>query len=89
MADKCDKLFERAARAWVRGDGSGNSDTYRRALKQVDKLRNEAETMLTPLGIVVDYPGLYPSFTVNGYAEHSTLNAISAALAPAPRKATV
>src|SRR3546814_2687039 len=42
--------------------------------------RSRAEALLTPLGIEVDYPGLYPSFTVNGYSYHSTESAVSAAL---------
>lgn len=80
MAKRADKLFEQAARAWSRGDGSGNSKAYHKGLNKCEQLRNEAEALLAPLGIAVDYPGLYPSFTVNGFSEHSTINAISAAL---------
>ncbi len=80
MAEKCDKLFEQAARAWVRGNDSGNDQTYKTALAKVQRLRDEAEALLAPLGIGIDYPGLYPSFKVNGFSEHTTLAAISAAL---------
>lgn len=84
LADTCDKLFERAEKAWVRGNNSASTDWGRRNLERCntlcDRLRNDAEALLKPLGIAVDYPGLYPSFTVKGFAEHSTINAISAAL---------
>lgn len=80
LAATCDKLFSRAASAWVRGNNSGNCRTMERGNSLCDRLRRDAEALLKPLGIGVDYPGLYPSFMVKGYAEHSTLNAISAAL---------
>ncbi|MES2367362.1 MAG: hypothetical protein V4563_15910 [Pseudomonadota bacterium] len=78
---QADRLFERAARAWVRGNNSGNAAvTYPKCLKLCERYRNEAEALLTPLGIEIDYPGLYPSFTVAGYSYHSTESAVSAAL---------
>lgn len=80
MAARADKLFEQAARAWVRGDGSGNSKAYHKGLNKCERLRTEAEALLAPLGIETDYPGLYPSFKVNGRHEYSVINAISAAL---------
>lgn len=75
-----DTLFERAARAWVRDTNSGNNDMMRRCNKQCDDYRRKAEALLAPLGIEVDYPGLYPSFKVNGFEEHSTEQAVSSAL---------
>ena len=80
LAKQADRLFSRAASAWVRGNNSGNSAVLKCGEERCDEYRRKAEAMLKPLGIVVDYPGLYPSFTVNGHSEHSTLNAISAAL---------
>lgn len=80
LAEKADKLFERAAKAWECGSNSGDNEAMDRGNALCEKLRNEAEALLKPLGIVVDYPGLYPSFTVRGFAEHSTLAAVSAAL---------
>ncbi len=77
---QADRLFERAARAWTRGNNSGSSDTMKRMNALCERYRNEAEALLTPLGIVVDYPGLYPSFTVGGFSYHSTESAVSAAL---------
>ena len=75
-----DRLFSRAARSWERGKNSGNSETLALGERLCDEYREQAEALLKPLGIIVDYPGLYPSFTVHGHSEHSTLNAISAAL---------
>lgn len=80
LVNQCDRLFERAAKAWVRGNNSGNSKTMERCNTLCERLRRDAESVLTPLGIQVDYPGLYPSFVVHGFCEHSTLNAVSAAL---------
>lgn len=79
LAEKAERLFNRAATAWVRGNNSGDMATNTRCVIQCAKLRSEAEALLSPLGIEVDYPGLYPSFTVKGYAEYSVMNAISAA----------
>jgi len=80
LADDADRLFERAAQAWVRGNNSGDSIMLARCDRRCDALRRQAESLLKPLGIVVDYPGLYPSFTVGGFGHHSTLSAVSAAL---------
>ena len=80
LAKQADRLFTRAAKAWERGNNSGNSEALDRGERQCDRYRMRAEALLKPLGIAVDYPGLYPSFTVNGHSEHSTLNAVSAAL---------
>ena len=80
LADRADRLFRRAALAWERGNNSGNGAALKLGEDQCEKLRNQAEALLKPLGIVVDYPGLYPSFTVRGFAEHSTIAAVSAAL---------
>lgn len=81
LADKADTLFEKAARAWERGNNSGDSERLAIEEKRCDHLRNEAETLLKPLGIVCDYPGLYPSFKVAGFDYYDCLGAISAAIA--------
>jgi hypothetical protein len=78
--ERADKLFLRAARAWERGSNSGNSAGMKRGERQCGALRSRAEDMLGELGITVDYPGLYPSFTVNGFGYHTTESAVSAAL---------
>lgn len=80
LAKQCDKLFTRAASAWVRGSNSGNNIEVTKQNALAQRKRDEAEKLLAPLGIEIDYPGLYPSFKVNGFTEHTTLQAISAAL---------
>jgi hypothetical protein len=80
LAEKCEKLFERAAQAWVSGNNSGDNAYNKRAVVRCDKFRTEAEALLKPYGIEVDYPGLYPSFKVKGFEEHTVLSALSAAL---------
>lgn len=80
LAEKAEHLFNRAANAWINGNYSGDGAKLTRGEKQCDKLREQAEALLAPLKIEVDYPGLYPSFKVRGYEHHSVLSAISAAL---------
>ena len=82
LADQVERMFERAARQWVRGNNSGNPDTLKRCERKCDKLRRGAVSLLAPLHIEVDFPGLYPSFKVRGFDHHSALSAISAALEP-------
>jgi hypothetical protein len=78
----CDRLFRLAALAWERGNNSGNSELHAKGCARCDKLRSEAEVLLAPLGIEVDYPGLAPSFKVRGYCHYTTESAVSAALEP-------
>lgn len=80
LAEKAEKLFQRAARAWERGNNSGVPATLTRCELQCDKLRDQAESLLKPLKIEVDYPGLYPSFKVKGHWHYTPLSAISVAL---------
>ena len=80
LADQADKLFERAAQAWVQGHNSGKNESLIRFENKCRELRRKAEVLLEPLGIEVDYPGLYPSFKVNGFEYHSTFSAVSAAM---------
>jgi len=78
--ENAERLFDQAAKAWVRGNNSGNTDTLSSCQDKTDRLRAEGEALLKPFGIECDYPGLYPSFKVNGYDEHSIQSAISAAV---------
>ena len=75
-----DAKFRAAALAWERGNNSGVSALLTAAEERCDRLRDQAEAMLAPLGIQCSYPGLYPCFEVNGYHEHSTRSAILTAL---------
>lgn len=80
LIERAESLFRRAALAWERGNNSGNSEALERGNKRCDAMRNEAEELLRPFGIAVDYPGLYPSFMVRGFSYHTTESAVSAAL---------
>jgi hypothetical protein len=88
VADKCERLFRRAALAWVRGNNSYNSLELARGEALCAKHRRAAEALLKPLGIVCNYPGLYPVFTTqSGVPEYGCLAAISRAVAEHGRKA--
>lgn len=79
VARSLDAVFESAAQAWIFGNNSGNSDTLRDYSDTCDRYRASAVAVLELFGIETDFPGLYPSFTVKGYAHHSTLSALIAA----------
>lgn len=83
---RADFLFRCAAKAYERGNNSGDSEYMEKQYALCDKLRGKAEALLTPYGIEVDYPGLCPSFKVRGYDHYTTESAMSAALEPKPRK---
>lgn len=80
LVQMADAKFRLSAKAWV--DYSNERDTEKAAALERRHLRlaKEGEALLAPLGIVVDWPGLAPSFTVKGYAEHDTASAVVAAL---------
>lgn len=80
LIERADNLFNRAAKAWERGNNSGDADYLVRCERQCDACRNRAEKLLAPLGIDVSYPGLYPCFEVDGRFFHTTESAVSAAL---------
>jgi hypothetical protein len=84
IIDRAESLFQRAARAWERGNNSRDGAALERGNRQCDQMRAQAEELLKPFGIAVDYPGLYPSFTVAGYSYHTTESALSAALEVSP-----
>lgn len=77
VAAAIESVFNRAAKCWVDGSNSGNSETYRQKCHACDLLRRDAEELLAVLGeCEVDYPGLYPSFRVNGYSEYCVLGVL-------------
>ncbi len=81
LIESADSLFARGARAWERGNQNGDDPAYNaRCRKQMEACHDREEAMLTPLGIEVDYPGLYPSFKVRGFTFHTTESAVSAAM---------
>lgn len=81
IADKIDSQWNVAAKAWEDGNNSGNCDTLTRKETECDEIRAAAvRLMKTVFKADTDFPGLFPSFMVNGFSEHSTLGAIKAAL---------
>jgi hypothetical protein len=81
VAKKIDSQWNEAAKAWEDGNNSGNCRILERKEIECDEIRNAAiRVMETVFKVSVDFPGLYPSFMVNGFSEHSTLGAIKAAL---------
>lgn len=80
LIEAADNLFRRAAKADGRLTGEKDEAYKARLNRQVDACRQRAEKLLAPLGIVVDYPGLYPCFQVAGITYHTTESAVSAAL---------
>lgn len=86
LVKRADALFERAAKAWVHGNNSGDSGKLATGERLCEAYRQEAVEILAPLRIAVDYPGLYPSFKVGGFDYHDTLSAVSAALEAAEKE---
>jgi hypothetical protein len=81
LVEKAEKLFQGSASAWERANNNAHDAAYyKRSMVRHDKLRADAEALLAPLGIEVDYPGLYPSFKVGGYDYYATKSAVRAAL---------
>lgn len=65
-----DRTFEQAARAWTRGNNSGDPATLEKENNECDRLHRNAERVLALWGVKVDYPGLYPCFVWNGQHYH-------------------
>lgn len=93
------RLFKLAALAWERGnngvDALGRPVAYADKAanlvimeSECERLQKLAEAKLRPLGITVDYPGLYPRFKFAGREYHElgeALRAVCEAQNPAPR----
>lgn len=62
VAEEISRTFGYAAKAWERGNNSGNSKTMGREEKRCDRLRDRAERLLALWNVKVTYPGLYPVF---------------------------
>lgn len=66
--------------AWEARQTRTTPGRYRALERREAQMGENAEALLRPLGIVCAWPGLYPTFTVNGFAEHSVESAVLAAL---------
>lgn len=75
-----DGKFRLSAKAWIDGNNSGNAELLAEGNKRERRLAREGAALLAPLGIKCDWPGLYPSFEINGAHEHTTEAAVLAAL---------
>jgi hypothetical protein len=80
LIKEANRLFKRAKSAWEAGNNSGDSKVMEKKDAAADRFRTRAEELLAPLGIKVDYPGLWPSFKVKGFSYHDTESAVSAAI---------
>lgn len=79
VARGADHWFRHAAWTWERGNNSGNNRIREECDALCENYRARAEKIMTLFDVQVDYPGLYPSFKVNGFDHHSALSAIKAA----------
>jgi hypothetical protein len=77
VAGYIDKLFHRAAKMWEWGQ---RNDTSAEADRRCDDLRDRAETVLSLWQIEVDYPGLYPSFKLDGFSYYDVLTVLREAI---------
>lgn len=80
LIEMADAKFRLSAKAWEDGNNSGNSEVLAAMSKRERRLAREGAAMLAPLGIKCDWPGLYPSFEINGAHEYTTENAVLTAL---------
>lgn len=80
---KAERHFEAAASAWVRGNNDGREfgpAFVAKMEKRCDSQRRKGEALLEPFGIDCDYPGLYPSFKVNGFNAYDVRGALNDAV---------
>ena len=80
LIEMADAKFRLSAKAWEIGNNSGDPVTLSVQEKRSRKLAREGCALLDPLGIKARASRTYPSFTVKGYPEHSTEQAVLAAL---------
>ena len=83
LIDKAQKYFRKSGMAWVKVnavDENMDGKTFRKL--QTDERENAkaGAKLLSPLGICVSWPGLYPVFAVNEKEEFSTCDAVLSAL---------
>ncbi len=81
VSSAADYWFKRAARAWGEGNNSGDNATMEQRDADCDRYRDGSARMLALLGIACDYPGLYPTFAVDGHTYYDALAAVKAATA--------
>lgn len=80
LIDRADAYFRLAAKTWENGNNSGCPNCLKTSEASCERKRRKAEALLAPLNVKCSYPGLYPSFEVNGYEEMTTEMAVLNAL---------
>jgi hypothetical protein len=81
LIQRADAYFTLSRKAWLRANKcGGNAEKYQALCAEEQATADNGAALLAPLGVKVDWPGLYPSFTVKGYGEHTTKAAVLAAL---------
>lgn len=71
VARSCRRWWEKSARAWARGNNSGDNAILAREEENHRLYANQAETVAAWCGITeIHYPGLYPCFRINGHNEY-------------------
>ena len=79
---ECNRLFEAAARAWERGNNSGDPRRLEYGEDQCDRLRAKAVKLITECwpGITVSWPGLYPYYSGPNWSAFHLEDAVRHAL---------
>ncbi len=80
LIEMADAKFKLSAKAWEDGNNSGDAEILAAQTRRERRLAREGEALLAPLGIKCSWPGLYPSFEVNGFHEYATSAAVLVAL---------
>lgn len=82
LVRSAERHFRASAKAWEdRNNDAKLPPAYAAHLEKREQIEAEkGAALLAPLGISCDWPGLYPSFTVHGYSEHSTESAVLSAV---------
>ena len=74
-------LANASKRSWERANDRETPESVRPYYERKEnECADKIKLICDKFGIAIQWPGLYPSFKVNGYEEHSFENAILAAL---------
>lgn len=80
LISRFDAYVNISKRAWEDQQERCNQSRIPELEKREQEYGDRCAKLLAPLGIKIDWPGLYPSFTVGGFAEHGTESAVLMAL---------
>lgn len=70
-------LVERNKRSWETENTTKKPELISAAIRVQEEIGNKLESMCFLLGIEIDWPGLYPSFKMNGYSCHTIEDALA------------